>query len=616
MGQAGSLWKGNQFDTCMGDTPIVHTVGQFGDDSPQADIEHVTSQLQNAQAVIEQIPVFPCNKRSLTIQQQVQLVHYIRSTGKHNVYGPRIPIPSNFNIELMTQLATSVADREVVQFLLFGWPLNHDDSPTTNTFYNHASANAYPQQVAMHIQKELQFQTLLGPFMEPPFINNTAISPMSTREKKDSDQRRIIVDLSWPRNGKAVNDGISDETYLDLPMLLVYPTIDMLCRRACQLGPKAVGYKRDLDRAFKQIGISPNDWPLLGIIWEQLIYYDKTAVMGGRSCPYMCQRLSSFIRHIMVDLSYSLFNYVDDFMGIELRERIWASYNTLGNLLRDLGVKESLKKAVPPTHVLEFLGVLFDLLRMTISVTPYRMQQIMHELHKWETRKHFYIRQLQQLIGKLQFLTSCVRPGRVMLMRLREKLRQSNSGRNEVDEEMMKDIKWWLEWLPEYNGVALMWLELERVPLIATDACLTGIGGTCVGINQYFAMPIPQQYSDYKIHHLEMWAILIALQIWQHEIRSKKFIIRCDNMAVIDVIRNGDSRDAILQQQLRHYVYLIVMFQCEPVLKYINTKDNTLPDLLSRSYQDAQCLKKFKEINKSALQRTFMSPALYHSCIW
>ena len=72
----------------------------------------------------------------------------------------------------------------------------------------------------------------------------------------------------------------------------------------------------------------------------------------------------------MNNIQYFLANYVDDFMSIELREVSWKSYITLGNLLQDLGVQEADEKAVSPTHIIEFLGVWFNLLMMTISVTP------------------------------------------------------------------------------------------------------------------------------------------------------------------------------------------------------------------------------------------------------
>ena len=71
----------------------------------------------------------------------------------------------------------------------------------------------------------------------------------------------------------------------------------------------------------------------------------------------------------MENLHYFVANYVDNFMGLEHRHRAWQAYQAMGNLLRDLGVSEALKKAVPPTDIIEFLGVWFNLVEMTISIT-------------------------------------------------------------------------------------------------------------------------------------------------------------------------------------------------------------------------------------------------------
>ena len=44
-------------------------------------------------------------------------------------------------------------------------------------------------------------------------------------EERDSDERRVIVDLSWPF-GYSVNDGIPTDSFSGEPLSLRYPTID------------------------------------------------------------------------------------------------------------------------------------------------------------------------------------------------------------------------------------------------------------------------------------------------------------------------------------------------------------------------------------------------------
>ena len=281
----------------------------------------------------------------LQLPDQV-LHHIVRRSGKYNFCGLRIPLASNWNFTLMENLCTSHYDRRIMNFLKYGWPVNFQPgAQVTQTFDNHASAVNYPQQIDRYIAKERMHNTLWGPMDKGAIPSYAAISPMSTREKKEPGKRRIITDLSWPA-GKSVNDGIPKDSYLGIATKLKYPTIDALCRRAVKLGPGVKGFKKDMERAFCQIMVCPHDWCLLGTCWRDRVYFDKVAVMGCRSAPMCCQDTTNLIRHFMKQLEYHVNNYVDDFMSLELEDRVWQGYKVLGNLLRDLGVKEAEDKSV------------------------------------------------------------------------------------------------------------------------------------------------------------------------------------------------------------------------------------------------------------------------------
>ena len=62
---------------------------------------------------------------------------------------------------------------------------------------------------------------------------------------------------------------------------------------------------------------------------------------------------------------------------------------------------------------------------LMMKVTEDRMQELLQELQRWKTRIRFTRKQLESLLGKLQFVSNCVRPGRVMVMRLRNVLTET-----------------------------------------------------------------------------------------------------------------------------------------------------------------------------------------------
>ena len=87
-----------------------------------------------------------------------------------------------------------------------------------------------------------------------------------------------------------------------------------------------MGYKRDMDRAFKQLPGSLDSWLLTGITWRNWFYFDKTVLMGCRSAPYVCKRTTNIICHIMINLNYFVANYVENFMELDTIDRVWDSY--------------------------------------------------------------------------------------------------------------------------------------------------------------------------------------------------------------------------------------------------------------------------------------------------
>ena len=56
------------------------------------------------------------------------------------------------------------------------------------------------------------FSAIIGPFDKNPFPGHFKISPLNTVSKKDTLERRVILDLSFPA-GNSVNDFISKDNY-------------------------------------------------------------------------------------------------------------------------------------------------------------------------------------------------------------------------------------------------------------------------------------------------------------------------------------------------------------------------------------------------------------------
>ena len=526
----------------------------------------------------------------------VALNKKVRQLGYPNRWGARIPIKTEWNVELLDNLLQGYPDIEITEWMRYGWPIGRlPTMPDPHiTFKNHKGATDFPEALKKYINKEASHQAIIGPFSSIPFTNKVGISPLSTRPKKDSDDRRIILDLSFPP-GHSVNDGILKDNYLGFTAKLTFPKTDQFAERIFLLGQGALMYKVDLHRYFRQLNLDPGDYSLVGYMVNGELYFDTTVPMGVRSGPYIAQRVSTAIAWIVQQLEYFLLNYVDDFVGAALAQRAREAFQFFTKLLRDLKIQTSPEKVMPPTTRLEFLGTTFDSITMTMEVPPAKLAEIKLELQRWSSLSKASRRDIESLIGKLQFAARCIRPGRIFIARMINWLKAtSRQGTYPITSELRKDITWWKDFMEQYNGVSIMWLQAtpRDTELMATDANLTGYGG--ISGQEYFKGTFPTHLKGKNIAILELWAVLIGLKVWSTRFTGKYFWIHVDNEAVATILNTGASKDEHLQTLLREIAYIAATHQFVIKAKHISGVSNRIPDWLSR-WSNGSDRKKFKQ---------------------
>ena len=345
-------------------------------------------------------------------------------------------------------------------------------------------------------------------------------------------------------------------------------------------------FKVDLSRYFRQLPLDPGDYSLIGYIINRQIYFDKVLPMGMRSAPYIAQRVTNAISYIHRQLARFILNYVDDFVGAELRDRIWQAYMAFTKLLSRLKVETSEEKTVPPTTQLEFLGITFDSDTMTMEVSEEKLMAIKLEITTWLTKDQAHRCEVESLIGKLQFLAKCIRAGRVFLGRIIQWIRGMDRTHNyTIPMEAKKDIAWWGRCAEEFNGISLIWLHQNPAPdeIIATDACLTGYGGTRG--KDYFRAKFPAHLRNSNIAYLEILAVMVALKLWGQQLAGQYFWVHVDNEAVASVLNTGACRDLELQNVLREIALIVAKHQFVIKAKHIAGVSNWVPDWLSRWHQ-------------------------------
>lgn len=549
------------------------------------------------------IPIFDLRSRnpSYTMSEKIEICNIVERSGFPNYKHCRIPIETPFNIIVWEYLLQSYHDAEFIDFVTYGWPINYIRSssdlepimaPGPLVEKNHTGAVTFPGCLDEYVPKQLQMGAVLGPFSASPFSYPIRISPLNTVDKPDSDERRVIMDCSFPP-GSSVNDNIPKGEYLGEDILLKYPTVDSLAALIVEKGKGCKLFKRDLKSAYRNFRIDPRDVSKLCFMWRRELYADSVLAMGLRSSAYICQRITDAVSYIYRNMGFSSVNYQDDFGCVEYPELADAAYHALGQLLAALGLPEALAKAFPPATAMRFLGIWFDSVDMTMSIDNDRLDQIKTLLHEWQQKQYATRKDVERLVGLLNFVAKCVRPGRVFMARMFDYLAElPPEGTHLISDDFKLDVAWWGRFLPTYNGVSLIphpeWCNLDSI--LETDACLTGAGAVNYAQKEYFHLKFPDWVTTkyQTINELELLTILIALRLWGSLFQGFRIKLMCDNMTAVSAMRHARIRNANIQALMREIVFLAAVNEFEVFTVHIPGVENRLADYLSRIHLSRQ----------------------------
>ena len=216
------------------------------------------------------LPISP-NASHHKVDDPVLLHKLVKDSGTYNFLGYRIPIKSQLHAEEWERELRDYWDVQLCEFLKFGFLLDFNrNSKLRWENKNHNSATQFQGDVDAYLQEELKYQAIMGPFNQSP-IPNCHFSPFMTREKANAAHRRVIIDLSWPKDA-SVNLGVDKNSYMATNFALMFPTVDNITDALREVGTGEHLFKIDISHAFRHIKTDPFDFDLLGLKWRTSIH--------------------------------------------------------------------------------------------------------------------------------------------------------------------------------------------------------------------------------------------------------------------------------------------------------------------------------------------------------
>ena len=535
-----------------------------------------------------------------------------------NHIGARIPLQhTKLNIPRWRYHLTGYDGSEIVQFLEFGFPIGLMDNTAHTlvpTLRNHGSSYQYYSYLDKFLSTGLKRCELAGPCKVPPF-HRVHVSPLMTAVKKP-DGRRSVFDASFGE--MSLNSCTPQDTYMEQPFAYDFPKIEDFKRIVLSCGQGSFLWKRDLSRYYLQLPVDPTEYPLLCFVWRLTMFFFVALMFGLRHAGLQGQRVTTAVTwaHRRLGLEtedqqmFNSLNYSDDIGGCEKsEERATLSFNALGYLFIDLGLDESTSKAHPPSRCMPYLGILFDTERMRMSIPPEKIAEVREEISLWMKRTTATKKSLQQLLGKLFWVSRCVRFSRGFMGRLITQLQQMHSlpdqKRSRLSQGCRQDIEWWNRYLRRFNGIEMLYptdpLNLSLDQLLETSALVNcgdaqPRGGGAYFGTEYWSREFPVWLLDptTPIHLKEFWVVVVSAWLWAEQWRGHMVYVFCDNVAVTEVLDKERPKDPRMLELLQEFLFIVCTRGFTPVFRKVGTKDNEVADYISRNHDPAKIASYFR----------------------
>ena len=169
--------------------------------------------------------------------------------------------------------------------------------------------NSTHNQFAKYLAEELEAKRIVGP-LPPAMSSKIQVNRFGVIPKRIQPGKwRLITDLSHPEQ-RSVNDGINPDSFG-----VHYASVDDAVQKILSTGRGTRLAKIDVQHAFRNIPVHPQDRTLLGMEWDGHLYMDTTLPFGLRSAPKIFCSLADALEWVLLENGVTNSNnYLDDFL--------------------------------------------------------------------------------------------------------------------------------------------------------------------------------------------------------------------------------------------------------------------------------------------------------------
>ena len=475
----------------------------------------------------------------------------------------------------------------------FGFDMGvHSPPSSTYTPPNHNSALLFPEHVLSHIKNELSHRRYSGPFSRSRLeflIGPFRSSPLGSVPKSlDSMERRIVQDLSFPRNDptcSSINDQIDIEDFR-----CDWGTFNQIRTIVIDAPAGSEAATLDVDAAFRCCPVIPSQQCNFIVRWEDSYFIDHNAPFGATSAGGVFGRVADAKSAILDSVGLGpVKNWVDDFVFFRfplvpnLNPPVFSySLSDIYSVAKRLGWPWKESKTRPFAHEFKYLGFIWSLPDKTVQIPEAKKLRYLSKLEPWRDGQKFSKKDTESVLGTLVHCSLAIPDGRSRLPSISRFAASFNHFsspfvRRSPNPSVITDIQWWRSQL----SANFCGSTLSNHPSVSTvefwvDASSSwGIG--VVFDNWWDAWKLtPGWNADGRnIGWAEFVAIELGLLFAIYKgFSNTHFLIKSDNQGVIHAIQGGKSRSPEQNTVLQRITHLLTQHKLWISPLYVPSLDN------------------------------------------
>lgn len=345
----------------------------------------------------------------------------------------------------------------------------------------------------------------------------------------------------------------------------------------------------DLQDAYFHVPIHHTHHKYLRFAVGETVFQFVALPMGAKPSGQIFTRVVTPVKGIAHRRGIHLSQYLDDWIVKgRSKEEVIVKTGFILWLTKAMGflVNQS-KSELVPTQNLVYLGYQFHLDTGIVLPTEERWRKIQSLIYPFLTEDTLPARQWMQLIGLLASTEKLVNRGMLQMrpiqFALREQWRMSTDSLSApvaVTAEAREALHWWTGRENIMAGVPIS-ADTRGSLQVFTDASTAGWGGH-LGWQTVGGSWSPTERASH-INVLELRAVLLTLQHFQHAIKGQKILLSTDNSTTVAYInRQGGLRSKALYTQTVELFTFLTQNQITLTAKHIPGRLNVLADQLSR----------------------------------